>query len=71
MIVLISDAHGQKLVWNDGSEDVSTLNLDEDEYDRLFSYEVSKTNEQEENLTIHDGFLVRVVVFLPVFTPYN
>lgn len=55
--MLISDDHCQNLVWSDTSEDDSTES-DVDESDRVFNFEVSKTNEQEENVAMIPGFKV-------------
>lgn len=59
-VVLISPAQAQSLVWKgiaeDGDED---MDMDEeDQSDRLFSFEVSKSKEQEENVTMREGFKV-------------
>ncbi|KAI5122456.1 hypothetical protein M0805_008767 [Coniferiporia weirii] len=62
IMVLISDAHGGALVWEDpesGVDDgssVMTMDDIEEETDRLFAFEVSKANEQEENVRIRSGF---------------
>ena len=37
-----------------------------DEFDRMFSFEVSQTNEQEENVTIRTGF--EVCLYVPYRT---
>ena len=57
IVVLISDNHCQNLVLSDSTDDDAMV-LDEDETDRLFNYEVSKSNEQEENVTMMPGFKV-------------
>ncbi|KAH8114634.1 hypothetical protein DFH11DRAFT_1508479 [Phellopilus nigrolimitatus] len=65
IIVLISDAHGRALVWEDLSntreDSSSALTFDklEEEVDRLFTFEVSKANEQEENVRMHPGFEIK------------
>ncbi|KAH8114632.1 hypothetical protein DFH11DRAFT_1508603 [Phellopilus nigrolimitatus] len=65
IMVLISDAHGRTLVWEDptsASEDSSSaLAFDEleEETDRLFAFEVSKANEQEENVRMRPGFEIK------------
>ncbi|THH11646.1 hypothetical protein EW145_g511 [Phellinidium pouzarii] len=62
IMVLISDVHGQALVWEDpgsaGDDNASSLAFDdiEEETDRLFAFEVSKANEQEEKVQIRPGF---------------
>lgn len=62
LVVLISDDHCRNLVLSDSTDEDST-SLDEDESDRLFNFEVSKTNEQEENVTMVPGFKVRGVLY--------
>ena len=57
VVCLISPDHAQSIVWKDGDEDVS-MDSDDEESDRLFTFEVSKTNEQEESVTSRPGFNV-------------
>ncbi|KAH8114640.1 hypothetical protein DFH11DRAFT_1764593 [Phellopilus nigrolimitatus] len=65
IMVLISDAHGRALVWDDpssASEDSSSmLAFDEleREADRLFAFKVSKANEQKENVRMRPGFQIK------------
>ena len=54
---LISSDHAQSIVWKGGNEDVS-MDADDQESDRLFTFEVSKTKEQEESVTTRTGFQV-------------
>lgn len=56
-MTLISEEHANALVWNNEAED--TMMDSEDESDRLFTFQVAKTNEQEENVTTRPGFKVR------------
>ena len=58
VVCLLADEHAQAIIWRDEveSDDEDT---DEDEDDRLFAFEVSKTNEQEEGITSRPGFTVR------------
>jgi hypothetical protein len=58
VVALISSEHSKVIVWNDGSEEFSG-HLDNDESDRLFTFEVAKTNEQEEDVTAQLGFTAR------------
>ncbi len=53
---MISSEQAASLVWKETSED-PFVDLD-DNTDRLFAFEVHKTNEQEENVTIRPGFKV-------------
>ncbi|KAH8094847.1 hypothetical protein BXZ70DRAFT_339404 [Cristinia sonorae] len=57
LVALISDAHGAAIQWNDQPADAG-MDIDDDEIDRLFSFEVQKTNEQEEQATARPGFSI-------------
>lgn len=54
--VLISSEHAGAMVWGDENDD--DLDRDNEESDRLYTFEVAKTNEQEENVSIRPGFQV-------------
>lgn len=57
IIALISSEHATKIVWDievDGT--LSEPEDEEDESDRLFTFEVAKTNEQDENVMATAGF---------------
>ena len=56
-VALISDAHNAGIQWNDQSPDTE-VNAHDEEIDRLFSFEVAKTNEQEEQVSMRAGFTV-------------
>ena len=56
--VFISKEHCAKLVWSDKPEKNEFNPIDEEESDRLFSFEVKKANEQEEDVKLREGFLV-------------
>ncbi|KAH7907394.1 hypothetical protein BJ138DRAFT_1014577, partial [Hygrophoropsis aurantiaca] len=53
---LISSDHAQSIVWNEDQDIDASLDADNDETDRLFTFEVAKTNEQEESVTVRPGF---------------
>jgi hypothetical protein len=57
IIALLSPEHSTTIVWNDeesdAESDVSTC-----EFDRVYSFEVAETNEQEENAFSYPGFQV-------------
>ena len=55
---MLSDEHAQAIIWRDEVES-DDEDMDEDDDDRLFAFEVSKTNEQEEGITSRPGFTVR------------
>ncbi|KAG2136644.1 hypothetical protein DEU56DRAFT_356200 [Suillus clintonianus] len=58
VIALISSEHAQSIVWNDQESEDTVMDPDEghDESSRLFTFEVSKTNEQEEAVKSRPGF---------------
>ncbi|TCD67573.1 hypothetical protein EIP91_012270 [Steccherinum ochraceum] len=56
LVALISDAHGSAIQWNEEERSpVVQMDVDEDEIDRLFSFEVEKSTEQEEQATTRPG----------------
>lgn len=57
VVALISEEHVNTLVWRDEAED-GVVEDSEDDSDRLFSFQVAKTNEQEENVVMRPGFKV-------------
>ncbi|SJL03909.1 uncharacterized protein ARMOST_07266 [Armillaria ostoyae] len=56
LLCMISSKQSASLVWKETSED-PFMDLD-DNTDRLFTFEVHKTNEQEENVTMRPGFKI-------------
>ena len=57
IVALVSSEDAESIVWDDG-KDVDAMDVDEDPSDRLFTFEVAKTKEQEENVTTRCGFQV-------------
>ncbi|KAJ7509859.1 hypothetical protein B0H11DRAFT_2270198 [Mycena galericulata] len=57
---LISPEHARAIVWNEETEDLP-MDIDE-ESDRLFTFEVAKTNEQEENVEARPGFTMHTPI---------
>ncbi|KAG2347680.1 hypothetical protein BDR05DRAFT_927599 [Suillus weaverae] len=58
IMALVSPEHARSIVWI-GQEDKDTvmeMDKDEDEPDRMFTFEVRKTNEQEEAVNTRPGF---------------
>ncbi|KIJ07204.1 hypothetical protein PAXINDRAFT_19596 [Paxillus involutus ATCC 200175] len=47
VVALISSEHAQTIVWNE-----------KDKWDRMFTFEVAQTNDQEESVTVSEGFKV-------------
>lgn len=67
--VLISDEYSRKLVLVDEVDDSSSTvdmsgGFDEAESDRMFTFEVSKAHEQEENVELREGFAVKTPLLL-------
>ena len=62
ILALVSPEHEEKIVWKEDSDDNTIMTLDnddnEEDSDRLFTFEVAKTNEQEENVMFRPGFMV-------------
>lgn len=57
IVCLISEEHGKKLVLDVGGDDDDDMDIDkDDDGDRMFAFEVSKTNEQDENVVLYKGF---------------
>ncbi|KZV70579.1 hypothetical protein PENSPDRAFT_665019 [Peniophora sp. CONT] len=58
VVALISDAHAERLVWKEAASVDEDASSDEDESDRLFTFQVSKTVAQEESVTARTGFFM-------------
>jgi hypothetical protein len=59
-MVLVAPEHASQIVWKteDNADDMN-VDDDDDEADRMFSFEVSKTKEQDEGVSAKPGFNVR------------
>jgi hypothetical protein len=59
VVALLSEEHSTSLVWGDDEDgDAGSVDIDTGEEDRLFTYEVEKRNEQEDNAFSRPGFQV-------------
>jgi hypothetical protein len=56
-LALISPEHASHIVWSEDDEE-DLVDEDEDDSDRLFSFEVAKTKEQDEDVQASPGFSV-------------
>jgi hypothetical protein len=68
LICFISDEHSEMLAWSDNETPVDNINIDiadQDLYDRLYSFEVKQTDEEEETATATDGFMVCIRPIVP------
>jgi uncharacterized protein YuzE len=65
VVSLISPEHAQTILWNEeGDDDLNDdVEMDHDESDRIITFEVAQTNEQEESVTAHEGFKVNSYLF--------
>jgi hypothetical protein len=63
IVSLLSPEHSTTIVWNDEESDAESADVSTCEFDRVYSFEVAETNEQEENAVSYPGFQVP---FLPV-----
>lgn len=63
----MSSAQSQAFVWDnkepDNCGDLLEYGLDDDNDDRLFTFEITKTNEQEESVVSRPGFRVCFFAF--------
>lgn len=58
MIALLSLEHSTAIVWSDQDGDTESVDWEACETDRLFTFEVAETNEQEEKAVALPGFQV-------------
>ena len=59
IVSLISSEHAQTILWSEeDSEDEDMLEVDHDVSDRMFTFKVAQTNEQEETVVVREGFRV-------------
>lgn len=65
VVSLISPEHAQTILWNEeGDDDLNDdIEMDHDESDRIITFEVAQTNEQEESVTLREGFKVNPYLF--------
>jgi hypothetical protein len=58
VVALLSPDHSASIVWNDEDGDTNSEDIDAGDSERLFTFEVAKTNEQEESAISRPGFQV-------------
>ncbi|KAI0253465.1 hypothetical protein BJV78DRAFT_1153081 [Lactifluus subvellereus] len=56
IVALLSPEHSASLVWKDEDADTENADVEIGDSDRLFTFEVAETNEQEENAVARPGF---------------
>jgi hypothetical protein len=59
VVALLSPDHSASIVWNDEDGDTNSEDIDAGDSERLFTFEVAKTNEQEESAVSRPGFQVQ------------
>ncbi|KAF8906874.1 hypothetical protein CPB85DRAFT_1436733 [Mucidula mucida] len=60
VVCLIPPEFATTLVWKiDESDDILPMDLDEESFDRVFTFEVSKSNQQDEDVAMRPGFEVQ------------
>jgi hypothetical protein len=62
VIALLSPGHSTSIVWSDDDSDTESVDIDAGDSDRLFTFEVAKTNEQEESAVSRPGFQVTLIL---------
>ena len=60
VIVLLSPEYSVSIVWDNDENGSESVDVYADNTDRMFTFEVSKGNEQEENAVVRPGFQVSV-----------
>jgi len=63
IIVLLSSEYSASMIWDNEDSDSESIDLDTGNTDRLFTFEVSKRNEQEESAVARPGFQVTIHFF--------
>jgi hypothetical protein len=58
VIALLSAEHSASILWGDEDSDRESVDLETGDDHRLFTYEVTKRNEQEESAVSRPGFQV-------------
>lgn len=64
IIVLLSLEHSASIIWDNEDSDSESVDLDTGNTDRLFTFEVSKRNEQEESAVARPAFQVLIPFFI-------
>lgn len=57
-VCLIPPEHARTFVWKEDADDIIVVDIEDGSFDRMYTFEVSKTNEQEENVQMRTGFEV-------------
>ena len=71
VVALLSPEYSASIVWNDEDDDSKPVDADVGDTDRLFTFEVAKTNEQEENAIASPGFQVPIPFVVRIPNPHS
>ena len=71
VVALLSPEHSASIIWNDEDSDSEPVDTDVGDTDRLFTFEVAKTNEQEENAVTSPGFQVPIPFVERILDPHS
>ncbi|KAH9054521.1 hypothetical protein EDB87DRAFT_1834757 [Lactarius vividus] len=69
VVALISAGHFASIVWNDEDRDSVSIDMDTGDSERLFTFEVAKTDGQEENAVSRPGFQINSRAIVPNQAP--
>jgi len=58
VVTLLSLKHSAAILWSDQDSDVESMDMETGNSNRLFTFEVTKTNKQEENVVACPSFQV-------------
>jgi hypothetical protein len=58
VVALFSREHSTAIVWSDQDSDADSVDIEARDSDRLFTFEVAESNEQEEKAVACPGFQV-------------
>ncbi|KDQ06301.1 hypothetical protein BOTBODRAFT_60673 [Botryobasidium botryosum FD-172 SS1] len=58
LLALLSPTDARSMVWNDELDELDTEEEDAEDLDRLYTFEVSKTKDQQEDVKISAGFTI-------------
>jgi hypothetical protein len=60
VVVLLYPKYSASIVWDNDENGSKSVDIYTDNADRMFTFEVQKRNEQEENAVVHPGFQVSI-----------
>ncbi|EIW81353.1 hypothetical protein CONPUDRAFT_55755 [Coniophora puteana RWD-64-598 SS2] len=64
-MALMSADYAQSIVWKESEDDDTYVESDDEGPERMYAFEVCKTNEQEESVTVRPGFTTSAPMIAP------